>query len=186
MSYGISIPKPCHEDWDAMTPGDKGRHCGQCSKMVVDFTGWTTEEISAYLYAQRQQSVCGRFREDQLEDTYVTPETYIYQLRHSGLSFLKRVAALILFVFCLTTSDAGAQQKPRKHATGKPAAVTQPVPEVMGKIAPPPQKPKDKTCTPKPEDHRTMGMVAVREPQQKDTLQPPVKGKIEYKAPSGH
>ena len=32
------IPNPCHEDWNKMTPEDKGRHCSVCDKVVIDFT----------------------------------------------------------------------------------------------------------------------------------------------------
>ncbi len=34
----LSIPKPCHEDWAAMTPNEQGRHCAVCAKTVTDFT----------------------------------------------------------------------------------------------------------------------------------------------------
>lgn len=186
MNYQISIPKPCHEDWDAMTPGDRGRHCGQCSKMVMDFTDWTIEEISAYLYAQRHQSVCGRFRDDQLQNDYFSPETYIYQLQHSGLSFIKRIAALILFVFCLSSVTANAQhhskgdvvqvqpnKQPQQHLTGEPAIVA-PTPKqqpLMGKVVPQkprPVKPKDPKCTTaNPDVVHTMGIVAL--PPKPDT-----------------
>ena len=173
MEYKINIAEPCHEDWSAMTPQDKGRHCGQCCKTVVDFTDWSVDEISAYLFAQRNQSVCGRFTENQLTQDYLTPDTYIYQLQHSGLSFLKRVAALILFVFCLDSS-AIAQQRPQQNAKveqqanikgevqhkvmGKPTMVntqTEPTttvkppiakpPMIMGIIAMPPKRDTVKT-----------------------------------------
>ena len=41
----ISLPKPCDENWDTMTPADKGRHCAQCCKTVVDFTLLSDGEI---------------------------------------------------------------------------------------------------------------------------------------------
>ncbi|WP_452603321.1 hypothetical protein [Pontimicrobium sp. MEBiC06410] len=31
----LSIPKSCHENWDAMTPKDKGRHCKVCEKLFL-------------------------------------------------------------------------------------------------------------------------------------------------------
>ena len=34
----ITIPTPCHENWNEMTPNEMGRHCTVCSKTVKDFT----------------------------------------------------------------------------------------------------------------------------------------------------
>jgi hypothetical protein len=34
----VRIPSPCHEDWNRMTPNERGRHCAACDKTVVDVT----------------------------------------------------------------------------------------------------------------------------------------------------
>jgi hypothetical protein len=60
----ISIPKPCHQNWNRMTPVKQGRYCTQCSKTVTDFTAMTNTEIINYF--ARQGNVCGRFGETQL------------------------------------------------------------------------------------------------------------------------
>jgi len=41
----LTIPKPCHENWDEMTPNEKGRFCSICSKTVKDFTKLSDAEI---------------------------------------------------------------------------------------------------------------------------------------------
>lgn len=60
----ISIPQPCHEDWQGMTPADKGRFCDKCMKNVMDFTAKTDREILDS-YA-KDSKLCGRFKADQL------------------------------------------------------------------------------------------------------------------------
>lgn len=67
----ISIPTPCHQNWDAMTPAYKGRFCASCQKNVVDFTKSSDREIAESL---RQGSICGRFREDQLDRNLIIPK----------------------------------------------------------------------------------------------------------------
>lgn len=59
--FKISIPKPCHEDWNAMNPKNDGRFCSSCEKTVVDFTKMEVAEIKEYFSAHREEKVCGQF-----------------------------------------------------------------------------------------------------------------------------
>lgn len=63
----ISIPTPCHEDWNGMhaVPGASARHCDSCAKNVTDFTGMTDAQMNAYI-RESGGKLCGRFRPDQL------------------------------------------------------------------------------------------------------------------------
>ena len=61
----VYIDEPCHEDWNKMTPADKGRHCTSCAKIVIDFSIMSDHEIVAY-FKQSKTSTCGHFRADQL------------------------------------------------------------------------------------------------------------------------
>lgn len=62
----LSIPIPCGEDWDQMKPVERGRHCQQCCKTVVDFTGMSDAEILRYISENVGAKVCGRLMPDQL------------------------------------------------------------------------------------------------------------------------
>jgi len=61
MNGKIYIPKPCHENWDAMESAEKGRHCGVCSKVVTDFTNMETPEIIRFLQNSKTE-VCGHIK----------------------------------------------------------------------------------------------------------------------------
>lgn len=65
--YSITIPKPCHENWTTMTPNEKGRFCNSCAKTVIDFTKMRTDEIQNILYENRNNSICGHIRQEQLD-----------------------------------------------------------------------------------------------------------------------
>jgi hypothetical protein len=65
-SVQISIPEPCHENWAAMSPQEKGRYCAACSTVVVDFTKMSDLELIEYL-AKSKGSTCGNFSQSQLD-----------------------------------------------------------------------------------------------------------------------
>jgi hypothetical protein len=61
----ITIPEPCHENWEAMQAAEKGRFCLSCQKQVVDFSAMTDQAVLQYL-AAANGNTCGRFAPDQL------------------------------------------------------------------------------------------------------------------------
>lgn len=98
-NFRISIPKPCHEDWNKFTPDEKGAFCKVCSKSVHDFTKKSAEEIETVLVEEMSagKKVCGRFNEDQL-----TPvPAPIPDLNPYALNFrkVKRFAMALFLVF---------------------------------------------------------------------------------------
>ncbi len=84
----ISIPKPCHENWQEMTATERGAFCKSCQKEVIDFTKKTEDETHRILSAGG--ATCGRFRTDQLERP-IHQTTYIRSWWH-----WKAIAASIL------------------------------------------------------------------------------------------
>src|SRR3954470_21583889 len=61
----VSIPQPCHENWDAMKQ-DKGCFCAGCAKTVIDFSQMSDTQVLNYL-SQSKGRLCGRFAQDQVE-----------------------------------------------------------------------------------------------------------------------
>jgi len=132
MKQTFSIPEPCHEQWNDMTPNEQGRHCTVCSKTVIDFSGWDEDEIAAYLFANQATGTCGRLRAAQVNTTAIAPSTYLYQVMQSGLDYLKKVAAILLFAVCIGGAAFAQQPLPKADTTSR---------EIMGKIAPPVRQP---------------------------------------------
>lgn len=60
----LRLPKPCHENWETMSPDEKGKFCSVCSRTVEDFTGFSDEELVRSFSSDK--NVCGRFTVDQL------------------------------------------------------------------------------------------------------------------------
>ncbi|QBN19658.1 energy transducer TonB [Flavobacterium nackdongense] len=107
--YRITIPEPCQEDWNKMTPNDTGRFCGSCSKNVVDFTNMIPEEIQ--IYFQQNKNVCGRIKKSQLDSiTIQIPSRVLYSQTQYHKMFL-----LALFIATGTTLFSCADKNGEKQ-----------------------------------------------------------------------
>ena len=73
-SIKLSIAEPCHENWNAMLPEDKGRFCLSCQKTVVDFTAMNDRQVFDY-FKNYQGNTCGQFSTDQLNRELTKPNT---------------------------------------------------------------------------------------------------------------
>ncbi|UMQ42972.1 TonB-dependent receptor plug domain-containing protein [Chryseobacterium sp. Y16C] len=85
----ITIPKPCHENWETMTREEKGRFCSVCSKKVRDFTVASDEEIID-VFSSSTEEICGHFYESQLN-------------RNLQYSYINSVLVKFAVGFILTT-----------------------------------------------------------------------------------
>lgn len=114
MHLAVTIPEPCHQDWEDMQARSNGRHCNTCEKTVVDFTGWEAGDILAYL--KNNQKTCGRFTADQLQQPQApqplaTPVDYswLQHLMKSGLSHVGKIAAAVVLCFHLASCGGGTE-----------------------------------------------------------------------------
>ncbi len=103
-SYRISLPEPCHEKWQEMTPTEKGRFCASCQKEVIDFSQMNDAQLVDFL-KQGQQGICGRFRETQLERKIEK------QRNQFGLFHFKKIAATFLALISLKKGIAQGEPK---------------------------------------------------------------------------
>lgn len=106
MNQHISIPKPCHEDWNKMNPNNEGKFCSSCSKTVVDFTKMSKEEIHSYFKQKSGEQTCGHFYASQLHEN-IKPRPSVF----------KRVNYFATIVFGLFLPLSSC----KKQVTGEPA-----------------------------------------------------------------
>ena len=97
----LHLPSPCHEDWDAMTPCDRGRHCASCQETVVDFTRMSDAQLIRFFeeYGKDRQ-VCGQLRTSQL----VRPLD-----RSPNSRGPRRIVTALLVSLCLGATAYGQQ-----------------------------------------------------------------------------
>jgi hypothetical protein len=100
----ISIPHPCSENWDEMTPEARGRFCAHCQKTVIDFTAWSDTDLYNF-FSKRSGDICGRFLGTQIDHPLSIP----YQ-PHSRLYRLTIALGLTLTL----------SQTPQLHAQNRP------------------------------------------------------------------
>ncbi|UOU99944.1 hypothetical protein MUU74_08310 [Chryseobacterium daecheongense] len=70
----LRIPDPCSENWELMSPQDKGRFCSVCNKCVIDFTQKEPQEIQQIIEKNIDRNICGRFYNHQLNNTVNSSE----------------------------------------------------------------------------------------------------------------
>jgi hypothetical protein len=95
----ITIPSPCHEKWQDMTPVEKGRFCASCQRVVHDFTRSSDREIASVL--TKESNACGRFQNNQLNRELIIP-------KEKKPVWIAAGAAVVSFL-CLGANDAIAQ-----------------------------------------------------------------------------
>lgn len=110
--YAISIPKPCHEDWNAMTPKEKGRFCNSCSKTVIDFTKIDTYEIQGFVSENKNNRICGHFKQSQLDSINIhIPSQVLVQQQSFHKFFLLALLIVMGTTLMNCTNKNGDKQK---------------------------------------------------------------------------
>ena len=95
----ISIPNPCHEDWNKMSPAETGRHCSSCAKTVVDFTSMSDEQVKNFFVSKKEERVCGRFKQTQLQQIIIDLPQNIFSIE---MPLWKKFLTACLVVFSTT------------------------------------------------------------------------------------
>ena len=107
-SIQYSIQNPCDESWNDMKPESIGRFCGSCEKTVVDFTSMSDFSIVNYLEKHKNEKVCGRFTQPQLDRVYQLNQPVFAQ------SFDLRAVVLGLALSTFSALHSFAQTEPQE------------------------------------------------------------------------
>lgn len=103
--FDFTIPTPCHEDWNKMTPQDQGRFCAACKKCVFDLSGKSKNEIKD-LYVAAGGDLCGRIPANQLAPApkarKIPLQTVLAHVHQAGWGQLRRFAFAVLLAFGLS------------------------------------------------------------------------------------
>jgi hypothetical protein len=100
----LSIPEPCHQNWNEMTPTQQGRFCGSCQKQVIDFTAMTDDELFRFFANKSTGSVCGRTLPVQLDTPIAKPVEH----KKKKFWYISYLTSLLLF---FGKQEAKAQAK---------------------------------------------------------------------------
>ncbi|HWY97831.1 MAG TPA: carboxypeptidase-like regulatory domain-containing protein [Bacteroidia bacterium] len=83
FSINLTIPTPCHENWENMTPNEQGKHCKSCNKTVIDFSLFTDKQLLEF-FSKVTGNICGRLTNFQTNRqlVYVEPARnhFLYKL----------------------------------------------------------------------------------------------------------
>lgn len=95
----IGIKEPCTENWNEMTPTERGAFCQKCATQVYDFTNKSNQEIKAALKSLIGQPVCGRITSTQEQTLNAEFEAWQF---NSKRSFQSALVFSLIVVFGLT------------------------------------------------------------------------------------
>ncbi|MDR2222121.1 MAG: carboxypeptidase-like regulatory domain-containing protein [Flavobacteriaceae bacterium] len=109
MSYRLEIPEPCGEDWNLMTPQEKGRYCTVCDKVVVDFSKATKREIITHI--KKEGKICGHVPQVFI-NTNLVDESERQAFGIKGL-----VATVVNLLALTTTVQAQVKEEPQQEVS---------------------------------------------------------------------
>lgn len=94
----MTIPIPCHQDWNTMDGGDRARFCESCGKHVHNLTGMRSEEVVS-LIQNSAGTVCGRVFEQSdgtlfISDAPIAPDVQARPVQFHLRSVMAVIAAV--------------------------------------------------------------------------------------------
>lgn len=107
--FGIS--EPCSENWNNMSPNEKGAFCSKCAKNVIDFTQLDPKAFKSELLLHLDGPICGRITKTQ-EDNLNAEIALFASSRHTQLQSAFLFSLLIIFglsLFSCKSNESSTQ-----------------------------------------------------------------------------
>lgn len=141
----INIPQPCNANWSQMKVGISSRYCNSCSKHVIDFRNQSKEEILKRLIENRNTSVCGRFKQSQIDLSIIDEAIAIYSSKRTVKSRISYPFALLSLAIVLNGCQEGSSINAQSNTeinqidSSKSDTATPKIqePEIMGDVIAP-------------------------------------------------
>ncbi len=163
----IHIPEPCHEDWDRMTPGERGRFCAACRQTVHDLSSMTERDAARLLASDGD--ICVSYESGAGGEVRFAAEPLVPLSRlRRGLPIAAAASLSLALAACAPHGDGPSLRVKEEHptflevtpaipdaepceSTPSPAAQPEvaptapqpdvrPQPRVKGRMKPPPRK----------------------------------------------
>lgn len=186
------VPRPCHEDWDKLTPEQRGHHCTVCETKVWDLSSLTEAQAKAFLRARAGEDLCVSYHE-RPDGTVIHRPTPVVPLQRLMRRLPAAAGLSLALAGCAPNGDATggepkAQTEPTASADGGTPAPTpsaaetgEALPEPAPTTAHPeevdptlvPEPPPDPDTKPDPDVRHIKGKWATPEDERKDTAPKP-------------
>lgn len=141
----INIPHPCNANWEQMSIGIASRHCASCSKNVIDFRHQSKENILKTIIANKNTSICGRFKQTQIDFSIIDEAIAIYGSKRPITSRISSPFVLLSLAIALSGCQESNSIQAQSHTEVAPIdsskmdvhSTANQAPEIMGRIVPP-------------------------------------------------
>ncbi len=123
MKYIIQIPDPCNENWNEMTPTQKGMFCSNCKKEVINYEHYSKFQLAKTI--RINEGICGRFTNEQLD----------CELEFNKKNYFQRIGLAFGFTSLLLSTPIFSQtQKPKVEINDKKETELKKEDELNGNI----------------------------------------------------
>jgi len=111
----LRVGTPCTLDWQAMTPAEGGRFCGDCKKVVRNVSAMTEDEAKALFEEAKTAELCVRYVYDrdgeirfapEPRDANLVPASFLHRAKRTAAAAFAAAAPLALAA-CSPSTIAG-------------------------------------------------------------------------------